>query len=367
MKSILCCILILLPAILACHSGKKGISDFIIQRGINISHWLSQSDRRGEARKAWFTEKDVDYLANLGFDHLRIPIDEEQMWDEDGNMMNEAFDLLNQGLDWCAQYNLRAIVDLHILRSHYFNAEEIPLWTDPDAQEQFFNCWRDLSAQLKNRPVSQVAYELMNEAVADDPEDWNRLLAKAYAVIRETESHRVIVIGSNRWQIPDTFDVLKVPPDDPNILLSFHFYTPMVFTHYKAPWWRNGSEYTGPVQYPGQIIDEKHLDGYAGTVIETIQQFNGIFNQETLESELEKPFQKAETLGLPLYCGEWGSLPTTPEKDWLQWYSDVRSIFDKHGIAWASWDYKGDFGILEKGGGAPKENLIRVLLDESSR
>ena len=58
---------------------------FVINRGTNISHWLSQSDRRGEARKAWFTEQDVAFIASLGFDHIRIPIDEEQMWDEQGN------------------------------------------------------------------------------------------------------------------------------------------------------------------------------------------------------------------------------------------------------------------------------------------
>jgi hypothetical protein len=64
---------------------------FSIRRGTNISHWLSQSDRRGEARRAWFTEEDVEFLAGLGFDHLRIPVDEEQLWDEKGNMEKEAF------------------------------------------------------------------------------------------------------------------------------------------------------------------------------------------------------------------------------------------------------------------------------------
>ena len=354
----LSCLMLFIACSTAGHTGFK------IQRGVNISHWLSQSDRRGEARAAWFTEKDVAYLADLGFDHLRIPIDEEQMWDEDGNAQEEAFALLNQGLDWCTKYDLRAIVDLHILRSHYFNAEKIPLWTDPAAQEQFLDCWRDLSARLKNRPVDRIAYELMNEAVADDPEDWNRLLARAHAVIREQEPDRIIVIGSNRWQIPDTFDVLKVPENDSNILLSFHFYTPMPFTHYRAPWWRNGCEYEGPVRYPGRVVESKDLEGYPDPVVETVQQYNGVYNREVIEAALKKPIEKSRALGLPLYCGEWGSLPTTPEKDRLQWYTDVRSVLETNHIAWASWDYKGDFGIVEKGGGAPKEKQIEVLLKD---
>ena len=63
---------------------------FAVQRGVNISHWLSQSDRRGTGREEWFNRQDVALLAGLGFDPLRIPIDEEQMWDEDGKPVPEA-------------------------------------------------------------------------------------------------------------------------------------------------------------------------------------------------------------------------------------------------------------------------------------
>jgi endoglucanase len=54
-----------------------------------------------------------------------------------------------------------------------------------------------LSQALIKYPVEDVAYELMNEPVADDPEDWNKLVEKAVAIIRKTEPKRKIVIGSN--------------------------------------------------------------------------------------------------------------------------------------------------------------------------
>ena len=42
-----------------------------INRGINASHWLSQSDRRGQERADWFTRADVawaswDYKGDFG-------------------------------------------------------------------------------------------------------------------------------------------------------------------------------------------------------------------------------------------------------------------------------------------------------------
>ena len=55
---------------------------FRLKRGTNISHWLSQSTRRGKNRAAFFTEKDVTFIASHGFDHIRIPVDEEQLWTE---------------------------------------------------------------------------------------------------------------------------------------------------------------------------------------------------------------------------------------------------------------------------------------------
>ena len=85
---------------------------FAVRRGTNVSHWLSQSRRRGDERRGFFTREDVALAAKLGFDHLRIPVDEEQLFDESGRPIEEAFALLDAALDWCAEHRLRAIVDL---------------------------------------------------------------------------------------------------------------------------------------------------------------------------------------------------------------------------------------------------------------
>ena len=109
----------------------------------------------------------------------------------DGKPDQESFDYLTRCLDWCAKHKLRAIVDLHILRSHYFNAEneggKITLWTEPAAQETFLRLWVELSGRLKKYPVSPVAYELIIQPVAPDPEDWNKLIDKAVKAIRRLE------------------------------------------------------------------------------------------------------------------------------------------------------------------------------------
>jgi len=64
---------------------------FEVFRGTNIAHWLSQSKVRGAEREQFFTKADVDSIAAMGFDHVRLPIDEEQMWDKNGDRYDDAF------------------------------------------------------------------------------------------------------------------------------------------------------------------------------------------------------------------------------------------------------------------------------------
>ncbi len=185
---------------LSCSQKKEAnqtSDEFILRTGVNVSHWLSQSEKRGEERKKYITRADFDTIASLGFDHVRIPIDEIQLWDSLGIKEKEAFGLLHDAINWALSAELRVIVDLHIIRSHYFNADSNSLWTDPAEQEKLVDLWRQLSKELGQYPNNMLAYEIMNEAVAEDPDDWNKLFSKVLTDIRIWEPERKIVIGSN--------------------------------------------------------------------------------------------------------------------------------------------------------------------------
>jgi endoglucanase len=331
---------------------------FTIQRGTNISHWLSQSKRRGAERKAWFTEPDVKRLADLGLDHLRIPIDEEQMWDERGAPESEAFDLLHSALGWCDSAGLRAVVDLHILRSHYFLDASPKLYTDPAEAERFVSLWRSLSEQLHGYSVDKVAYELLNESVAHDPEDWNRVSQMAFRAVRELEPERTIVLGSNMFCMVHTFDQLAVP-DDEHLILTFHFYHPMIVTHYTAPWVAMG-DYRGPINYPGQPIDPADLEQFKDKLINYPSPEYEFYDCEAMQRDLIKPLAVRTRTGHPLYCGEFGCYHGTPQHLRAAWYRDFIHVLKTNQIAWANWDFKGDFGLYTANG--PDQEIIDILM-----
>jgi len=353
-------LLVLLSLFFITCASRKPVEKFAIRSGVNVSHWLSQSEARGEERLAYITEADFVKIAAIGFDHVRIPVDEVQLWDSTGHREEEAFQLLHMAVNAALANKLRVIVDLHIIRSHYFNASSNTLWTDPREQEKLADLWKQLSAELRRYPVSMVAYELLNEAVADDPEDWNRLVAKLVAQVRLEELERTIVIGSNRWQGAHTFPDLRIPEKDPHIILSYHFYTPFALTHHQA-WWAAIAEYAGPVNYPGQIVDTLVYRELSPAAAEAMRSWaNGNFDKARLEREMAPAIQYARAKNLPLYCGEFGVYPTIDNEIRLRYYQDLTDIFRANNIAYCHWCYKGDFPILDAKG-EPDSRLVAIL------
>ncbi len=333
---------------------------FVIRTGVNVSHWLSQSEKRGEERKRFMTQADFDTIASMGFDHVRIPVDEVQLWDSVGNKEAEGFELLHNAIRWAFAANLRVIVDLHILRAHYFNADSNKLWTDPAAQEKLVNLWRQLSDELHLYPNGKLAYEILNEPVANDPEEWNIVLNKVITAIRTTEPERKIVVGSNRWQSAETFPQLKFPPNDSNLILSFHFYTPMALTHHTASW-TPIAEYKGPVNYPGQIVDTSYYKDMSPPAAKAMREFaNGYFTKEVLENMMLPAINVAKEHHLQLYCGEFGVYPKISEDVMLRYYKDVCEIFNENGISYCHWNYKGDFPVVDSHG-SPNRKLVSIL------
>ena len=330
------------------------VNNFKIQRGTNVSHWLSQSEERGEARRQHIKEADFERLNQLGFDFVRLPIDEVQFWDEQGNKLPEAWDLLVNAIRLAEKHHLRTIVDLHIIRSHYFNAvneggaSANTLFTSEEAQQQLIDMWYQLSDVLKGYSNDSVAYEFMNEPVADDHEQWNALIAKVHKALREREPQRTLVIGSNMWQSYGTIKDLKVPEGDKNIILSFHYYNPMILTHYGA-WWTPIGKYTGKVNYPGILVSKEDYEAAPDSLKPELEQYTKEeWNIDKIRQDFADAIAAANKYGLQLFCGEWGVYEPVDRELAYKWTKDMLTVFKENNIAWTTWCYDADFGFWDQ-------------------
>ena len=329
------------------------VNNFRIRRGTNLSHWLSQSKERGEARQQHIQEDDFERLEQLGFDFVRIPIDEEQFWDEEGNKLPEAWDLLTNALKLAGKHHLRAIVDLHIIRSHYFNAvneggDTNTLFTSEEAQNQLINMWYQLSDVLKGFSNDSVAYEFMNEPVAKEHEQWNQLVAKVHKALREREPQRTLVVGSNMWQSYATLKYLKVPEGDKNLVLSFHYYNPMILTHYGA-WWTPIGKYKGKVNYPGVLVSKEDYEAAPDSLKKELEPYTTEeWNVDRIRADFKDAIEAAKKYGVQLFCGEWGVYEPVDRELAYKWTKDMLSVFDEFDIAWTTWCYDADFGFWDQ-------------------
>ena len=356
--SYLAFVAVMILAVTACSKKEEGATNnFRIKRGTNVSHWLSQNNEdRGEARRLHIQEDDFARLDSLGFDFVRLPIDEVQFWDEEGNKLPEAWELMTNAINWAEKHHLRTIVDLHIIRSHYFNAvnegggNANTLFTSEKAQQDLINMWYQLSDVLKGYSVDSVAYEFMNEPVAEDHEQWNQLIAKVHKALREREPQRTLVIGSNMWQSYGTIKYLKVPENDKNIILSFHYYNPMILTHY-GTWWTPIGKYTGKVNYPGVLVSKEDYDTASDSVKAVIDENKFTteeWNIDRIRADFKDAIEAAKKYNLQLFCGEWGVYEPVDRELAYKWTKDMLTVFDEFNIAWTTWCYDADFGFWDQ-------------------
>lgn len=364
---ILIAVLLALPFHLSAinHSQNIKKTDFNIQRGVNIAIWLSQTETRGEARQRGFTEKEVKQLADWGFDHFRLPVDEVQLFHEDGTMDMETMGLAENVIKWCKKYGLKVIFDFHVLRAHYFNNnKENPLFTSEAEQEKMCKMWTEIATHLNKYSEKLLAFEIMNEPVARHDEDWNKVETKVIAALRSINKKRVLVLASNMWDSADHMPTLAIPDGDPNIMLTFHFYEPMILTHYTANWTDLKDIRLSHVQYPGKPISTEDFEKLDEKQQEQVKWFyQQTFDKTWMRGRWQKAIDVAHQKGLTLYLGEFGCLPSVGKTSRLAWINDVVSLCNELHIPHAYWEYKSGFGFCKwEDGSLTNPDLLKALV-----
>jgi len=323
-------------------------------KGTNISHWTSQTDLADlENRRTRFTGVDVERIKSFGMDHLRLPFDYALLENDatPGQYAEDGFGWIEKCLDWCGNAGLNVILDMHRAPGACFSEENNPLYDDEEYLDRFTSLWRAIAQRLNGRGPA-LALELLNEATAKDPEDWNRVAGKALEAIRSADTERTVFIGSNLWNACKTFDQLQFF-GDPNVIYTFHFYHPFIFTHQRASWVHPQHEYyTESVPYPGrppglQELLERVPDEHRAWAEDFVRVSDVEMNRDLLEECLQPVLTFRDKHDVTIYCGEFGALAVADDESRRAWYTDILALFNKHSIGWSNWDYQGGFGLID--------------------
>ena len=337
-----------------------------LRRGINLSHWFSQSpgnDYSENRLRTHTTERDIALIKSMGFDHVRFPVNPVPLMDEaDPALLKpEYLRLLDGALDMILASGLRVVVDIH--PSDEF---KLKLRADDRAVAAFTDFWRSLAHHLSQRDPERVFLEILNESMVEDPYRWIGIQAKVAAAIREGAPGHTIIATGARWSSIDQLLLLE-PLADRNVIYIFHFYEPHDFTHQGATWGADFWPYLKGVPYPSSPeLIAGLLSAVENQAAQAALKFYGEerWDAKRVQKEIALAADWGRRHNVPLMCNEFGVFRTyTPTAARIRWIEDVRTALERRGISWTMWDYAGSFGVAVKkdGRAAPDPQTAAAL------
>ncbi|MDO4620367.1 MAG: cellulase family glycosylhydrolase [Lachnospiraceae bacterium] len=338
------------------------------QKGVNLGGWISQFAKYDHEHFQTFIQKeDIAYIATLGFDHVRVPVDYNVLEDEEGNILETGFEYLMRCREWCEEYGLHMLIDLHECYGYSFdplkkNMDRRKFFYDEELQERFLKLWTNIAERFKDYQ-DMVAFEPLNEVVlVEVTEAWNQLVKKYIARIRTITPDVYIVIGG-----VDYNNVLSVklldPPADDKIVYNFHCYEPMIFTHQGAYWMEEfPSDYRITYPQPVEVYQAETtriLHATTGTLfLDEVKEMGPDYFNIIIRDAVTA----AEKYDVPLYCGEYGVIDLADNPSKINWLRDIHTAFNRYGIGRSLWNYKEkDFGLVDESFKEVKEDFIRIV------
>lgn len=337
------------------------------QKGVNLGGWISQYYRRDEEYfNTFITEEDIEEIAALGFDHVRVPVDYNVLEDEEGNVLEAGFKHLEDCRRWCADRGLNMLIDLHECYGYSFDPlkdmDRRAFFYDEALQARFLNLWREIAERFKDH-ADQIAFEPLNEIVLYDvAQAWNDLAGRYIKLMRSIIPDCRLVIGGVCYNSVLTVPLLDLPTTE-GIIYNFHCYEPLIFTHQGA-YWVDGMPEDFRIGYPRTLEEYRQTGGIlsadlGGAVFtEGIREIGEAFFEDIFAPAIEK----AAKDDVPLYCGEYGVIDLADNADKLRWLKDIHAVMNKHGIGRALWTYKErDFGMQDEQFAEIREKFIEIL------
>ncbi|MEB3829168.1 glycoside hydrolase family 5 protein [Phormidium sp. CCY1219] len=328
-----------------------------LTRGINLSHWFAQHDHYHPTHMENFiTDEDFDRIEELGFQHVRLPVDPELLLDESNpeTLDGPYLEYLDGALDELHDRNISAIVDLQAqdsMKDRLVNDDAFV-----DTYTQFAGA---LAEHLSPRDPNKLFLEGLNEPSFNffAPEDvdpvkrWDWVQKQMLEEMRAGAPNHTLIATTYDWSGIDSLETLT-PVEDPNVVYNFHFYEPMSVTHQGADWIDDEFAEIANLPYPFNRAEcDAVIDSLSeGNALERAQRYcDGEWDAQIIDARIAKAADWATKHDVRLTANEFGVYRNfiDPE-DRARWIGDTRSALEKYDIGWAMWDYTGGFGVMDK-------------------
>jgi len=326
----------------------------LLKRGMNLGcGWEAPRDA---SWRVCYTPKDIDHMADEGFDHVRVPVAFHNYLNQgpeglelSPGLLAELEPVLHRALD----RKLCVLLDWHNFNEFTTApAEQLVLFTGGwESIARHFRSWPPgLFLELLNEPYNA----LTTEALAP-------IYRKTISVIHAIDPTRIVVVSPGSWGNIKELDDLRLPESDNRIIVTVHCYEPFPFTHQGAAWVGyqdlKGIHYPGPPESPYQLPPS--LADNAG-----LRSFITGYNTQPIENNPSSPRPIRELLdtaaawalyfGRPVHLGEFGGHEVGDAASRARYLRDVRILSEQRHIPWTMWEWKANFGYWDSKANRPR-------------
>lgn len=328
-----------------------------LRRGVNLEGWLELVPFRPITAEQ---TAQLETIKKSGFDFVRL-------------MVNPAFVIearpgapepqasLERVLKAAQKQNLKVVVSFYDLSDA--KAQVLKGGTARDTYlvlvEKFARLLEQYSSSVVFEPIDQPV-DPENWNCAPSSFDWNKVQGQFMAAARRGAPRLTLMATGLCYSEGDALTQIR-PLEDKNVLYSFQYLEPLIFTQQGNPGNLEWNVLKG-IPYPAnaaqlktsspgllaKISDPKlrqkvkaALEGYAGSG----------FAEADVRMALGRVSGWARQNNVSVLLKSFTVHSSAPRKDRLRWFRDVRLNAERQKLAWSVWTWQSPFGygILEGG------------------
>jgi hypothetical protein len=318
-------------------------------RGLNVNHWLGDNlppsmlpDALYGA--AWFDEEDVRWIAERGFDHLRISVNGARWIDAKGDLDEAALAPFERALGWAKAHGLGVVLEMHglpgfrsALRGEKI-ADAASPFTDEATQGDAAYLWWLVARRFAGEGEA-LRFELLGGPRAEAPAQILAFNRRCLAAIRRISPTRVVYLAPRE---PNLELAAEVELPDPYTALTVHLWEPDVFAFQYL-------EERPLVRFPGRVPD---LGAFAKDD-EGARQFSKTeLTPAQVDARIDRLAQRARAAAgtHEIYIGAWGVYRRADDASARRWVRTVQAALERNRLSWALYDYHTGCAVRDAAG-----------------